>query len=338
MAKRSAVIVGNDTLLGREIQQVLNEEAPHFRISLIGDETEASLLTERKGEPVVISALDEASLREAAVVFLTGTPESCRRSLEIVRSAPTEPTLIDLTHSLENEADSEVWAPLLDSTVLNFTDVGVHQVAHPAAIVLAGFLTQLNGMNPVVRSIVHVFEPASEYGREGIDELQKQTVNLLSFQKLPQSVFDIQLCFNLTPALGAAASRQLSVTEARIARHLKVLLSRSGGVSEPSLRVVQAPVFHGYSFSVWAEFSSPSDVGVLIKGLASKSIDVRLGEDTPPTNVGIAGQSGMAVGRIETDRCNPNAAWFWIVADNHHVAAENAVRLARLLVPAEGRA
>jgi hypothetical protein len=44
--------------------------------------------------------------------------------------------------------------------------------------------------------------------------------------------------------------------------------------------------------------------------------------------VSAAGQSGIAVA-VEPDRNNFRAVWFWIVADNFRVAAENAVAVAR---------
>jgi aspartate-semialdehyde dehydrogenase len=338
MPTRSAAIVGSDTLLGQDIQQVLIEEAPHISVSLIGDEAESAILTERAGEPVVISTLDELSLTSAAVVFLTGTPESCERSFEIAAKAPSHPALIDLTHSLEDRPGSDLRAPLVDPPDLSSLAPGVHQIAHPAAIVIAEFLNQLAKTYTIKRSLAHVFGPASEYGREGIDELHKQTTNLLTFKQLPQDIFDMQLCFAMAPYLGPSASQSLASDEARLAKHLAILLSRSGGVKVPSIRLVQAPVFHGLSFSVWAEFSKKADTAGLMKALATRRIEIRAADEAPPTNIGVVGQLGMTVGRIEPDRANPRAAWFWIVADNHRVAAENAVRLARLLVPAEGRA
>ena len=37
-----------------------------------------------------------------------------------------------------------------------------------------------------------------------MDEMHQQTVNLLSFQSLPQEQYDAQVSFNLLPALGEA--------------------------------------------------------------------------------------------------------------------------------------
>jgi aspartate-semialdehyde dehydrogenase len=120
----------------------------------------------------------------------------------------------------------------------------------------------------------------------------------------------------------------------RIEHHLATLLHLPGegsGAPMPSLRLVQAPVFHGYSFSAWVEFYANPGVETLESGLATGSIEVRGSEFEPPTNVGHAGQGGIAVGAIASDRNNSQACWFWVVADNFRLAAENAVALARQL-------
>ena len=104
--------------------------------------------------------------------------------------------------------------------------------------------------------MVHVFEPASERGQRGLDELQQQTVAVLAFQKLKTDVFDAQLAFNLLARYGEEALEPLEGIEQRVERHLASLLAGWPGVPMPSLRVIQAPVFHGHSFSVWVEFEN----------------------------------------------------------------------------------
>jgi aspartate-semialdehyde dehydrogenase len=100
----------------------------------------------------------------------------------------------------------------------------------------------------------------------------------------------------------------------------------------PSLRLIQAPVFHGYSFSAWVEFEENPGVEALENGLAIPAVDVRSREFDPPNNVGQAGQSGISIGAIAPDRNQPEACWFWLAADNLRLAAENAVMVARQLV------
>ena len=96
----------------------------------------------------------------------------------------------------------------------------------------------------------------------------------------------------------------------------------------PSLRLIQAPVFHGYSFSAWVQFESNPGMEALESSLLAGAIDVRGMEVEPPNNVGQAGQSGIAVGAIAPDRNDAEACWFWLVADNLRLMAENGVLVA----------
>ena len=95
----------------------------------------------------------------------------------------------------------------------------------------------------------------------------------------------------------------------------------------PSLRVIQAPVFHGHSFSLWVEFAENPGVKALGEILTEAGIDVR--PDDPPSNALIAGQSGLSAGAIAVDSNQPRAAWIWAVADNFRLVAENAVAAAQ---------
>src|SRR5262249_38653188 len=127
-------------------------------------------------------------------------------------------------------------------------------IAHPAAIALAKLLNAVSNAATIRRAIVHIFEPASERGQRGLDELQQQTVAVLSFQKQKTDVYDAQLAFNMPAQYGEEALEPLSSIAERVERHLASLLSAFPSVPMPSLRVIQAPVFHGHSFSVWIKF------------------------------------------------------------------------------------
>ena len=172
-----------------------------------------------------------------------------------------------------------------------------------------------------------MFEPASERGKKGLDELRQQTVGVLSFQKLKMDVFDAQLGFNLLARYGEEAVEPLEGVEERILRHVASLLALYPAIPMPSLRLIQAPVFHGHSFSVWVEFDENPGPDALAEGLAAAGFDVR--PDDPPTNVSIAGMSGLSVGAIAVDPNQPRACWIWMVSDNLRLSAENALAVAK---------
>jgi aspartate-semialdehyde dehydrogenase len=336
--KPVAAIVGSGSLVGRELRDLLAGGALETR--LIGaDKDEAGTLTEEGGEAVIMTALDEDNLAGARIVFLAGSQEASRKALDIVSRLPSSPpALIDLTYVLEDRPEAYLRAPIAEPANFVPPPLTEHIIAHPAATVLAMFLSRLSQGRTIRRAVAHVFEPASERGQRGIEELEQQTVSLLTFKQLPKKVYDEQVGFNMLAAYGAEAPESLESIEGRIERHLATLLALHGNIPMPSLRLVQAPVFHGYSASLWVEFDANPGRESLEKELASAQIDVRGPDLDPPHIVGIAGQSGIAVGAIAPDRNEPRACWFWLVSDNLRIMAENGVAVARSLLGQAGTA
>ena len=320
-------LVGSETLLGREIRDLFGESSLGEQLRLLGsDEEDATRIADIGGAPAILSKLDPQEVTEAAVVILAGSAESSRTTLE----AEPEGLIVDLTGAAEEDPDARVRAPQVESSDYRPELDGAQIAAHPAAIAIALVLCRLHPSFPIARSIIHVFEPASERGKSGIEELQKQTVSLLSFQQLPKDVFGAQVSFNMLPKLGEEAAVQLHDVEDRIDRHLATLLERADtGVPMPSIRLTQAPVFHGYSLSFWIEFEEGPDVNSLEETLMGDWIDVRSGDVEAPDNAGVAGQSGITVGVITPDRNDGNAVWLWLAADNLRLMAETAALIVR---------
>jgi aspartate-semialdehyde dehydrogenase len=329
LAKRRLALAGSETLLGREIRDLVTTGGHSYDLRLIAtDEELAGKLTEESGEPTFIAALDRAYLEDAGAVVLACSPESARKALEIAPDA----VFIDLSHGTEDSPRARLRAPMVESEIVAAPGA-VHLIAHPAAIALSAVLNRLHSAHPIGRCVAHVLVPASERGTAGIDELHQQALNLFAFKGLPKKVFDAQLSFNLLAGYGDEAPISLQDSELRIERHLASLLASPGSAPMPSVRLIQAPVFHGHSISVWVEFRENPGPKSLEKVLSSEPFDVRSSEMEPPNIVGMAGQDGIAVGSIARDRNEPRACWLWVVADNIRLAAQNAILVARQVAP-----
>jgi aspartate-semialdehyde dehydrogenase len=324
--RASIAIVGGDTLLGKETHQLLESRKLAASVHLISSfESGDAILTRSEDEPLVMTSLESTDLTAARVVILAGSKASSEKAYEKIRNAQPVPAVVDLSGALEELSEARLRAPMVETA--GFKSEGtVQTIAHPAAIALALLLTNLKKAGAIRRSVAEVFEPASERGQPGINELQKQTVALLSFKPLPKALFDAQAAFNMLSQYGEESPLSLDEIEQKIDRHLASLLGPLS-VPIPSLRLIQAPVFHGHSISVWVEFEDNLGTGAIFQALGSPNIDVRTRDHEPPTNVGVAGQSGITVGNISQDRNHPRAWWFWVVADNLQIAAENAAEV-----------
>jgi len=325
-AHARVALVGGDSLLAKELRELLEHGKPAPHIELISAAAEnAAMLGADDEEVLALVPLTAESLTGSKVAFLAGSEASSRRALKL--NPADGPVLIDLTGALEDQPHARLRAPTAEPT-RSLPEPGlIPVIAHPAAIACAMLLTSLAKIGPVRRSIIHVFEPASERGKKGLDELRQQTVGVLTFQKLKMDVFDAQLGFNLLARYGEEALEPLEGVEERILRHVASLLALYPSVPMPSLRLIQAPVFHGHSFSIWVEFDEIPNLDLLAEGLGGAGFDVR--SDDPPTNVSVAGMSGLSVGAIGADPNQPRACWLWMVSDNLRLVAENALAVAK---------
>jgi aspartate-semialdehyde dehydrogenase len=322
---KAVVLVGTETLLGREMRDVLSATSLGQDLRLVAAEDEGvGTVSEKGGEPSFLIKLTPASLQDAAVIVLAGPPDTTSDVIELKPSAP----LVDLTYAGEDQPHARLRAPMVErrveAGVPPVANDAIHVVAHPAAIAIALVLGRMHSVFPVRRAVVHIFEPASERGSAGIDELQKQTVSLLSFKSMPKEVFDSQVSFSMLARFGEAAPVKLEDVEARIERHLASLLALGSHAPMPSLRLIQAPVFHGYTASLWMELDNNPGVAALQQTLSDIYVEVRAADTEPPNNVGVAGQKEITIGAVSVDRNHPNAVWMWLAVDNLRLTAQNA--------------
>ncbi len=315
----TVAIVGGASLQGRELQDLIKDEKLHWTVRLLSADAEGVGTLAAEGEEATyLEPIAAPALKESNVIFLAGTRESSLKARELHPKG----SFVDLTGTIE--AGAQLAAPRIGVDPEGHLLV----IAHPASIALALLFSKLDKAGEIERTVTTVFEPASERGYAGIGELQKQSAALLTFKPLPKEVYDAQLAYNVLPEFGEDAPLQLAIIEERIDRELR----RLRGEAQPaSVRLVQAPVFHGYSFLTWVRFATP--VANLETVFASDPmIDLRSAGVEPPTNAGVTQQDGYQVGAIRQDRADTNAYWVWMTCDNLRTVASNAIAAAKQIL------
>lgn len=316
-------MLGSETLLGSELQEVLKARQKGARVTGYAVSGEGTF-GEQEGEAVFLEPLNADTVRGNKAIIVAGSAEGASKAYELAKAAGGRPKIIDCTGHLEHHPEARIIAPLLGEVSAKADWLLVP--AHPASSAVALLLRRLARYQPVIRSVVNVFEPASERGKAGLAELHQQTTSLLAFKPLPKKIFDAQLSFNLLAQYGEDAAVPLASIEQRIERHIATIFAKDKDAVPPmpSLRLIQAPVFHGYGVSLWVEFASHIAVAALADALASAQIEVRGPADEAPDGVGATGQSGLIAGDIRVDPNNPRAAWLWAVCDNLRLTADAA--------------
>jgi aspartate-semialdehyde dehydrogenase len=325
-------IVGASSLRGKELKQVLGDRHfPASEIILLDEGLMAGTLTEAAGEPTFIRALDEDSFNQVRFAFFAGSVADAEQNWLTAQRAGA--TVIDLTGAIAASASATTWIPALAHLFPPQPGSSANNSAHAVAysspsapVIIACTMAAGLGKFSPQRVVVMFFPPVSERDQAGVEELESQTTNLLSFREISHSVFDVQVAFNLLSRYGAGSRPRLEDVRRGIARHVAHFLA--GRAAIPAIQLVQAPVFYGYAFAVYAEFASPKPPEHLEAAFADLGVCVAAPDATAPTNVSVAGESEIQLARIEPDPIVATGAWLWGVADNLRLGAANAVRIA----------
>jgi aspartate-semialdehyde dehydrogenase len=322
-------IAGASTLLGRELKDAIAESALATANVVLLDADQAHGKLDQMGDEVTfVQAITAESFEHVDFTFFCGSEEMTRLHWrEALRAGST---VLDLSGALDQETGVLIRAPWLGSTATPDLFTPAIVPAHPSALTIALLLERLQLSAAIRTAAATVLVPASEFGRAAMDELHQQTVNLLSFQGLPRPVYDAQVAYNLLSGLGENAIASLSKTEARVRRHYEAL----GGGRWPTLavQVIQAPVFHGLTFSIAVEFDRLVEISLIEDALSGEHIDLVLEDTDSPSNLAATGQNDVLV-RLRTEKGgrNPNETsriWLWAASDNLRLHAQNAVECA----------
>lgn len=324
-------VVGATGLVGEALVELLEErDFPVANLYLLASGESAGKSVAFRGRNIRVGKLDDFDFAKVRLAFLSVAADAAADCA--ARAGQAGCSVIDLSGaSLTNTA------ALLAQACVNGDAVESLQVpvliaapAAPAAEV-AEVLAALRGVLELRQVTVSACLSASALGREGVQELARQTAELLNARPLEPRLVDRQFAFNMLAQVGGVDEQGYSVVERRIAAELTVLFPElKDGLS---VTCSLAPVFFGDTLMLSIKAAAPVSLSAVTAALEAAE-GIELVEDDYPTVIGDAqGQDSVYVGRLRnglTDSCELN---LWIASDNvRKGAALNAVNLGELLI------
>jgi aspartate-semialdehyde dehydrogenase len=224
------------------------------------------------------------------------------------------------------------------------SEVNPHAIANRTRGIIANpncsTMQMLVALAPLHRAVgierinVATYQSVSGAGRSGLEELGRQTAQLLNFQKIDPKKFPLQIAFNAIPHIDDFQPNGYTKEEMKMVWETRKILEAPGIQVNPT--AVRVPVFYGHAEAVHVEtrdkVTAEQARALLQQAPGVVVVDERRpgGYPTPVTHA--AGKDPVFVGRIREDISHPRGLALWIVADNvRKGAALNAVQIAELL-------
>ena len=185
----------------------------------------------------------------------------------------------------------------------------------------------------IERINVATYQSVSGGGRSAVDELEKQSADLVAGRDADPQRFPVQIAFNLIPHIDDFQANGYTKEEMKLVWETRKILGDDSIQVNPT--AVRVPVYYGHSEAVHIETRSKISVD-RVRALLEAAPGVVVVDDrksggypTPVTHA--AGQDAVFVGRLREDISHPRGLDMWVVSDNiRKGAALNAVQIAEL--------
>ncbi|MDQ6970022.1 MAG: aspartate-semialdehyde dehydrogenase [Mariprofundus sp.] len=326
-------VVGATGAVGQTMLDILAErEFPVAELTLLASSRSAGSVITHQGKDYVVQDLDGFDPAGLDIALFSAGGDTSKTHAP--RFAAAGCYVVDNSSAWRMDQDIALVVPEVNPQALNMAREN-KIIANPncSTIQMVVALKPLHDAMPIERVVVSTYQAVSGAGGKAMDELAKQTAQLLNAQSVDVDVFPARIAFNVIPHIDDFMADGYTKEERKMMDETVKIMGSDIAVTATTVRV---PVFYGHSESVNITFNGPMNAekarGLLADFDGICVVDDPSAEDYPmPTEA--AGSDPVWVGRIRDDLSCPNSLHLWVVADNvRKGAALNAVQIAEILI------
>ena len=326
-------VVGATGAVGQTMLSILAERKfPVGKLSVLASSRSAGNTIEFNGEKVTIE--DLATFDPAGVEIALFSAGGGISKEFAPKFAAAGAVVIDNSSSFRYDDDVPLVVSEVNPEAAKNRPRGIIANPNCSTMQLMPVLAPIHREYGIERINVATYQSVSGAGQSGMEELGKQTAQLLGFQEIEPKKFPMQIAFNLIPHIDEFLDNGFTKEEMKLVWETRKILGDDSIQVNPT--AVRVPVFYGHSEAVNVETKKKITTEQARELLAAapgvKVVDERKagGYPTPVTHA--SGTDPVYVGRIREDLSHPRGLNMWVVADNiRKGAALNAVQLAELV-------
>jgi aspartate-semialdehyde dehydrogenase len=334
-AKFDVAVVGATGAVGETMLEILEQRNfPVNNVYPLASERSAGRKIPFRGKHLTVQDLASFDFSQVQIgLFSAGASISAQFA---PLAAQAGCVVIDNTSQFRYDDDIPLVVPEVNPhAIAGYKSRGIIANPNCSTIQMLVALKPLHDAAGIERINVCTYQAVSGTGKEAIEELARQTAELLNGRQVEPQVYPRQIAFNVLPQIDVFQDNGYTKEEMKMVWETRKIMG------DESIRVnptaVRVPVFYGHSEAVHIEtrrkltYEQARDLLQQAPGVVV--LDERRDGGWPTAVAEAAGQDPVFVGRIREDISHPQGLDLWIVADNvRKGAALNSVQIAEILV------
>src|SRR6187431_3725705 len=242
--------------------------------------------------------------------------------------------VIDNSSCWRYDSDVPLVVPEVNAdAVADFRKKGIIANPNCSTAQLVVVLKPLHDKAKIKRVVVSTYQSVSGAGKDGMDELDRQTKSVYSLQNAETKKFPKRIAFNVIPQVDVFMEDGYTKEEWKMVVETKKILDPKIKLTATCVRV---PVFVGHSEAVNIEFENPITADEARNILRNAPGCLVIDKHEPGgyvTPYEAAGEDATYISRIREDATVENGLALWCVSDNlRKGAALNAIQIAECLI------
>jgi aspartate-semialdehyde dehydrogenase len=333
--KFNIAVVGATGAVGETMLSILQERNfPVENLYALASSRSAGSTIRFNGKTVVVEELEKFDFKGVDIGLFS--PGSSVSKIHAPRAAEAGCVVVDNTSEFRYIDDIPLVVPEVNPhAIADYKNRGIIANPNCSTIQMLVALKPIHDAATIERINVCTYQAVSGTGKEAIEELAKQTAELLNGRSAECEVYPKQIAFNAIPQIDDFQDNGYTKEEMKMVWETRKIFEDDTIQVNPT--AVRIPVFFGHSEAIHIETRkklSAEDVkNLLINKPGIELLDEHRDGGYPTAVTEAAGTDPVFVGRIREDISHPQGINLWVVSDNvRKGAALNSVQIAEILV------
>lgn len=331
----NVAVVGATGAVGEAMLSILEErQFPMGEVYALASSNSAGKRIPFKDGSIKVEDLATFDFSKAQIGLFS--PGAAVSEIYAPKAAAVGCVVIDNTSQFRYDDDIPLVVPEVNpEEISHYKNRGIIANPNCSTIQMLVALKPIYDAVGIARINVCTYQAVSGTGKEAIEELGKQTANLLNMQPITTNVYPKQIAFNVLPQIDVFMDNGYTKEEMKMVWETQKILGDTKVMVNAT--AVRVPVFYGHSEAVHIEtrtkITAESVRALLEKAPGVTVVDERKNGGYPTAVTESSGHDNVFVGRIREDISHPQGIDLWIVGDNvRKGAALNSIQIAEVLV------